>query len=140
MPGHTGKVVSAAWSDEGSVAVTGDASGCVIEWNATTMKETHRRELGGRVAALAISKHGRVAAYVLGKRVRVLVWNIDEPTRNPQVIYAEQMELSGDASFACLDFSPAGDRIAGCAGDHAWLDHPDDLIGRVHVWEMIASP
>ena len=48
MVGHTATVVSAAWAKEGSTAVTGDADGRVIVWDAKTMKETRRIELGGR--------------------------------------------------------------------------------------------
>ena len=154
MQGHTDTVVSAAWSKNGTVAVTGDAAGRVIQWNATTMKESHRRELGGRVAAVAISDDGeRVAAYVLGARGRVLVWDVAKPDTQPTVIHTEFDDLSGKSAFACLDFSPEGDRIAGCAGDQAWLEpspvqddrnDPDkddvrDLVGRVRVWELSTS-
>src|SRR4029077_3366026 len=52
MVGHTATVIAAAWSKEGSTAVTGDADGRVIVWDATTMKEARRVELGGRVMAV----------------------------------------------------------------------------------------
>ena len=74
MVGHSANVVSAAWAKEGGTAVTGDAAGRLIVWDAKTMKETRRLELGGRVAALAISDDGtRTAAYVLGKQGEVYV-------------------------------------------------------------------
>src|SRR5262249_44021980 len=79
MVGHTATVVSAAWSKEGSTAVTGDADGRVIVWDAKTMKESRRVELGGRVLALAISDDGtHTAAYVRANRGKgssdVYVW------------------------------------------------------------------
>src|SRR5262249_49612627 len=58
MVGHTATVVSAAWAKEGSTAVTGDADGRVIVWDAKKMKEARRVELGGRVMAVAISDDG----------------------------------------------------------------------------------
>jgi WD40 repeat protein len=63
MAGHSADVVSAAWAKEGGTAVTGDAAGRVIVWDAKTMKEAGRLELGGRIASLAVSDDGtRTAA------------------------------------------------------------------------------
>ena len=141
MKGHAATVVSAAWSKEGSVAVTGDADGRVIEWNATNMKETHRRELGGRVAALAVSPNGkRLAAYIVGKQARVFVWNAGESTRKLKSIHTNLADLSGPLVTASLDFSPDGKRLAGCASDKSWRDTPDEKKGSVHVWQLSSSP
>jgi WD40 repeat protein len=63
MAGHTAAVVSAAWAKDGGTAVTGDAAGRVIVWDAKTMKEIGRLELGGRIAALAISDDGQPADF-----------------------------------------------------------------------------
>ena len=75
LAGHSATVVSAAWAKEGGTAVTGDAAGRVIVWDAKTMKEIRRAELGGRVAALAISNdgtpHGRLRSRQAGQGVRV---------------------------------------------------------------------
>lgn len=141
MKGHAARVVSAAWSKEGSRGVTGDADGRVIEWNATTMKETHRRELGGRVAALAISNDGKqVAAYVLGKSGRVFVWNAGDPTQVLEPIHTDLVELASDQAFASLSFSPNGDRLAGCMGDRTWLARSGELVGEVRVWNLATAP
>jgi beta-lactamase regulating signal transducer with metallopeptidase domain/WD40 repeat protein len=143
MKGHQDTVVSAAWSQDGKTAITGDAAGRLIEWDATTMEEKHRREFGGRIAALSISQDGRTAvAYVLGKSGRVIVWNASDSTSIAKVIHAEPEDLSAPTAFASLDISPDGNRIVGCTGDRTWLDqsaHPN-LVGRVRVWELATAP
>ncbi len=149
MPGHDNTVVSAAWSKEGSTAVTGDAEGRVIEWNPTrltdgarigSMKELRRHEFGGRVAALAISNNGqRIAAYVLGEQSCVYVWNVGEPTADLRPIHVEP-KLSGKNSFAAIALSADGKQIAACAGDRDWLEAPEDLTGKVRVWKLVSSP
>src|SRR5262249_30060181 len=62
LGGHDAVVVAAAWSRDGKAAVTGDAAGRVIVWDANAMKESHRLELGRRVAAVALSPDGRDVA------------------------------------------------------------------------------
>src|SRR5262249_60435105 len=59
LEGHEAPVVSAAWSKDGKTAVTGDAAGRVIVWDAKTMKETRRFALSKRIAALALTSDGR---------------------------------------------------------------------------------
>ena len=55
LEGHKATVVSAAWSKNGKVIVTGDDAGLVIVWDAATFKEKSRLKRGGRVAAVAVS-------------------------------------------------------------------------------------
>jgi beta-lactamase regulating signal transducer with metallopeptidase domain/WD40 repeat protein len=143
MKGHQDSVVAAAWSKDGKTAITGDNSGRLIEWNATSMKEKHRREFGGRIAALSISKDGSTAvAYVLGKNSRVVVWNANDPSSVAKVIHVEAEDLSSPTAFANLDISEDGNRIAGCAADRAWFDPSiqPNLVGRVRVWELATAP
>src|SRR5262249_38087382 len=69
LKGHAAPVVSAAWSQDGKTAVTGDSSGRVIIWDAKTMKETGRVELGHRIAAVAVTSDGKqTAAVAVGKQ------------------------------------------------------------------------
>ncbi|QEL16019.1 sigma-70 family RNA polymerase sigma factor [Limnoglobus roseus] len=141
MPGHTATVVSAAWAKEGSTAVTGDADGRVIVWNAKTMKEARRLELGGRVAALAISDDGtHTAAYVLGKRGEVYVWETAKAAKPTNPIHTELREFTMPTSCASLSFAPDGKRLAGCAGDKKWLNRLGELSGKVRVWEAANEP
>lgn len=141
LVGHTATVVSAAWSKEGSTAVTGDADGRVIIWDTKTMKEARRLELGGRVAALAISDDGsHTAAYVLGKQGEVYVWDTTKPLEGMKPIHAELSDFAGPEAFASLAFAPDGKRLAGCAIHKKWLIRLGELIGKVRVWELTADP
>jgi WD40 repeat protein len=141
MVGHTATVVSAAWAKEGGTAVTGDTAGRVIVWDAKTMQETRRLELGGRVAALAISDDGnRAAAYVLGKQGKVFVWETANPKEAMKPIHTELADFEGTEVFASLAFSPDGKQLAGCAMDRSWLTRLGELIGKVRVWELSADP
>jgi RNA polymerase sigma factor (sigma-70 family) len=142
MPGHEAVVVSAAWAKDGATAVTGDASGRVIVWDAKTMKEIRRVELGGRVGALAITDDGaRTAAYVLGKTGEVFVWDTAKPTNAMKPIHTDVHELTGKTSFASLSFTPDGKRLAGCAANLGWLSgRGGQPVGKVRVWELAGEP
>ncbi len=97
MVGHTATVVSAAWAKRKVARPCGDAAGRVIVWDATTMKEASRIELGGRVAALAISDDGaRTAAYVLGKQGEVFVWETGKPIDAMKPIHTELADFGGE--------------------------------------------
>ena len=142
LVGHTATVLSAAWAKAGGTAVTGDAAGRVIVWDAKTMKESGRLELGGRVAALAISDDGvlAAAAYVLGKQGEVFVWETRKPIEAMKPIHTELGEFGGLKAYASLSFSSDGTRLAGCAIDKKWLSGPGEHIGKVRVWDLSAQP
>jgi beta-lactamase regulating signal transducer with metallopeptidase domain/WD40 repeat protein len=141
LVGHTATVVAAAWSKEGSTAVTGDADGRVIVWDAKTMKEARRLELSGRIAALAISDDGtRTAAYALGKQGEVFVWDTAKPLEGMKPIHTELSDFAGPHAYASLAFSPDGKRLAGCAIHKKWLTRLGELVGKVRVWELVANP
>lgn len=141
LAGHTATAVSAAWSADGSTAITGDADGRVIVWDAKSMKETARMELGGRVAALAISHDAKsAAAYVLGKQGEVYVWEVAKPTNTMKPIHTDLSDFRSPEVYASVAFSPDGKKLAGCALDKAWLKRLGELSGKVRVWELAAEP
>jgi RNA polymerase sigma factor (sigma-70 family) len=133
LKGHEAVVVSAAWSRDGKTAVTGDASGRVIVWDAKTMKESHRLEVGGRVAAVAVSPESKhLAAVAVGQRAEFYVWDTAKP-KHGKPIHVDSFDFSGPI-HACLAFSPDGQQLAGCAINTAWLARLGELVGKLHVW------
>jgi RNA polymerase sigma factor (sigma-70 family) len=143
MIGHTATVNAAAWAREGSTAVTGDADGRVIVWDAKTMKEARRVELGGRVVAVAISDDGtHTAAYVRGKPGgQLYVWETAKPASALKPIHTQLGDFAIEP-YASLTFSRAGKLLAGCLIDKKWLPYrPGTLLpGQVHVWQLAAEP
>jgi RNA polymerase sigma factor (sigma-70 family) len=143
MVGHTATVVCAAWAQEGSTAVTGDADGRVIVWDAKAMKESRRVELGGRVMAVAVSPDGtQTAACVRGKQGgEVFVWESAKPANATRPIHNQPGDF-GSEPYASLAFSADGKRLAGCVIDKKWLrTRPTTLLtGQVHVWELAPEP
>jgi WD40 repeat protein len=141
--GHTANVVSVTWATGGSTAVTGDADGRVILWDAQTNKESGRVELGGRVVALAISGDGaHTAALVCGKRGgEVYVWESAKPARALKPIHTQQADFSFEPCGS-LAFSADGKHLAGCVIDKRWLKpYPkSQLYSQIHVWDLAAAP
>ncbi len=97
LEGHKAAVVAAAWSKDGKLIVTGDASGVVITWDAATFKEKSRLALGGRVAAVTISPDGKhtaaatvqIAEGLKGKESyfeNVFIWESASPPKQAKPI------------------------------------------------------
>jgi RNA polymerase sigma factor (sigma-70 family) len=136
LTGHEAVVVSAAWSRDGKTAVTGDASGRVIVWDAQTMKEAHRLELGARVAAVAVSPDGKnTAAVAIGERAEFYLWETTKSDRG-KPLHTDARDFSGGRIHACLAFSPNGRQLAGSAINMDWLSRAGELIGKLWVWEL----
>jgi WD40 repeat protein len=137
LNGHRAVVVSAAWSNDGKTVASGDSSGRIIVWDAKTMKETSRLELGARVAALALSRDGKnIAAVVVGKLAEFYRWDTAKPTNGMKPIHIDSSDFSGPI-HACLSFSPDGQQLTGSAINAAWLTKSGALVGKVHVWETV---
>jgi RNA polymerase sigma factor (sigma-70 family) len=137
LNGHQAIVVSAAWSKDGKVAVTGDAGGRVIVWDARTMKETRRLEFGQRIAALALTADGRqTAAVVVGKQAEFYIWETAKPANNLKPLLADSGDYDGPI-HASLAFSPNGRQLAGTVHNTDWLTRLGELVGKVHVWEAV---
>jgi RNA polymerase sigma factor (sigma-70 family) len=140
LDGHQATVVSAAWSKDGKTAVTGDAGGRVLVWDAKTMRERQRLEFGQRVAALAVTADGRqIAAAVVGQRAEFYVWETAKAADKLRPLHVDAADYAGPI-HAGLAFSPDGRRLAGTAYNAAWLNRLGRLVGRVHVWERAGMP
>ncbi|HJZ92588.1 MAG TPA: WD40 repeat domain-containing protein [Gemmataceae bacterium] len=143
MVGHTATVVCAAWATEGGTAVTGDAAGRVIVWDAKTMKETRRVEFGGRVLAIAVSDDGKyTAACARGKQGgEFYVWETAKPPTTMKPVHTQPGDFGGEP-YAALTFAADGKHLAGCVIDRQWLRRPGKTQpnGQVHVWELAAEP
>jgi WD40 repeat protein len=138
LEGHDAAVVSAAWSADGKTAASGDSEGTVIIWDAQTMKETHRRKLGERVAAVALTPDGKQAAAIaVGNDARYFVWDVAAADADAEPLAVDSYDYDG-AVRACLAFSSGGKQLVGSAINLAWLLRTGELTGRVHVWERAA--
>jgi WD40 repeat protein len=135
LEGHEAVVVCAAWSKDSKTAVTGDASGRLIVWDATKMKERHRLELGGRVAAVALSADGkRIAAVAIAGQAKYYVWETARREKT-KPIFVDSSDFDGPV-HGCLAFSPDGRQLAGSAMNADWLNRLGELTGKVHVWTV----
>jgi RNA polymerase sigma factor (sigma-70 family) len=141
---HKAVVTSAAWSGDGKTIITGDAGGTVIVWDAKTMKETIRKELGHRIAAVAITTDGsRVSAAVIeasgneSYHESVYVWDPrDAPKDIKPLPVAGKAALGGPfEGFASLAFSPDGKTLAAAFCNLQHLSRLGILVGKVRVWE-----
>ncbi len=134
LEGHEAVVVSAAWSRDGKTAATGDAAGRVIVWDARTMTELHRVELGARVGAVALSPDGktRAAVALAGPQAKFYAWTAGA-RKEPQPIHADAGDYDGPV-HACLAFAPDGRQLVGGAMNRDWLNRLGELIGTLHVW------
>jgi WD40 repeat protein len=137
LNGHRTMAVSAAWSNDGKTVASGDSSGRIIVWDAKTMKETRRLEIGARVAALALSRDGKnMAAVVVGKRAEFYTWETRKPKDSMQPIFTDSSDFSGP-THACLAFSPDGRQLTGSAINATWVTKAGGLVGKIHVWETV---
>jgi WD40 repeat protein len=135
LTGHEAPVVSAAWSRDGQTAVTGDSAGRVIIWDAKTMKETSRVEMGQRIAAVAVTSDGRqIAAVAIGKQAEFYIWETTKPANNLKPIHTDSYDYQNSV-HACLAFSPDDRQLAGGAIENVWLSRTGKLVGKLHIWE-----
>jgi RNA polymerase sigma factor (sigma-70 family) len=138
LKGHDAVVVSAAWSRDGKTAVTGDAAGRIIVWDAQSMKESHRIELGERAAALALSSDGKkLAAVAIGKKAKFYAWDSTAP-KKLEPIHTDSSDYAGPI-HACLAFSPDSQQLVGGAINTVWLTRLGELIGTLHVWKAMPA-
>src|SRR5262249_60992450 len=145
LVGHKAAVVSAAWSNDGKVILTGDADGVVITWDAATFKEKSRLALVGRVVAVAISsdsKHlaaavvrpvpgGGQGAYAEG----VFAWQGASPPDKPEAISRHEAGAPF-AGVASLAFSPDSKSLVSAFCNFTHLSRSGELLGKVRVFAL----
>ncbi len=146
LEGHKGMVVSAAWSKNGKLIVTGDDAGVVIIWDAATFKEKSRLKLRGRVAAVAVTHDGiGIAAGVVNSAAgnntagEVFVWPASEPPEKPEPL-SSQLTGTPFSGLASLAFSPDGKQLVSCFANHTLLTRSGILIGHVRVFAVVPVP
>lgn len=149
LDGHEAAVVSAAWSANDETFVTGDAGGLVIIWDAATYKEKARVNLGGRVAALALTADGtRVAAAVIQPKKNregsetyaeeVYVWTAGakgEPER-----ISSNTDGGPFKGFASVTFAPDGKTLLSAFANLTHLTRLGELVGKVRVFALAPVP
>jgi RNA polymerase sigma factor (sigma-70 family) len=142
LEGHKAVVISAAWSADGKVIVTGDADGVVILWDAATFKEKSRLTLGGRVAAVTITADGRyTAAAVTGipevvkkdaYHEDVFAWEAASPPKELKPI--SRHTVGGPfAGVASLAFAHNGKSLAVAFANFTHLTRLGELAGKVRI-------
>jgi WD40 repeat protein len=107
LSGHTGDVMSLAFSADGETAATGGADGVIILWDGEGEKEKGRIEAGNPVRALAFGPRGLLAA---GHSGRVSVWETPSGKR-----LASYQGHNGGVTSVAIDRE--GRRVISGAGD-----------------------
>jgi WD40 repeat protein len=127
--GHGPRAISARYSPDGKLIVTGESDGTVRLWSGTTF--AHVRTIGppqrnSRINDAAFSSDGRLIA-AGGRRgvLRVYTTRTGREVRAFRVQGAASGPDARRAPIAGVAFQPHGDLVAAASGD-----------GRAHVWNM----
>ena len=141
LKGHDEAVVCAAWSEDGSTIVTGDAGGTIIVWDAKTYRETHRFNIDKhRIGSIDTTKDGkRIAVATISNdkakhSENIYVWDVDNPPKIFKPIAEPSHIDSAFTGVASIKFTPDGQTLAAsfCNFDRA----KDQQGGRVRIWDL----